>query len=124
MTDVVRCSSCSSVREACVLGICMHHDEVKCVATNIKDRATAQKEATLTAAEVSLYTCCRLDHHSVPMTIPIPFVRPSRNTKRVPAVRYSGRCRNRKRTQARSPSADAPYPLPRPVLLGARSRSG
>lgn len=33
-------------------------------------------------------------------TTPMPLVRPSRNTKRVPGVMYSGRCRNLKRTQA------------------------
>ena len=34
------------------------------------------------------------------MTIPMPLVRPSLKTKRVPAVRYSGRWRKRKRTHA------------------------
>jgi hypothetical protein len=37
---------------------------------------------------------------SQPTTTPMPFVRPSRNTKRVLGVMYSGRCRKRNLTQA------------------------
>jgi hypothetical protein len=39
-----------------------------------------------------------LQHRSPPP--PLTLVRPSLNTKRVPGVMYSGRCRNLKRTHA------------------------
>lgn len=44
------------------------------------------------AAAVTLGTPC--ESCSVATTMPMPLVRPSLNTKRVPAVMYSGRCRN------------------------------
>ncbi len=43
---------------------------------------------------------CQPGGSQTPMTTPMPFVRPSRKTKREPIARYSGRCRKRKRTQA------------------------
>lgn len=47
--------------------------------------------------------------YQVDITMPIPFVRPSLNTKRVPGVRYSGRCKNRKRTHAPAESVRDVY---------------